>query len=361
MQDLSVLTDYAQRDTTKREHNALIRKQYGYKEFGEPPWVFRLSRVLYARAWISNERPSVMFEIAVAWLAQYKVLLPGESTLSRLISEVRKRAADRLWQKLSSLPNEAQRVSLETLFQIPEDQRTSTFDRLRKGPTTVSSPALNLALQRYQDLRDFGIHDLNFSKIPPVRLKNLARYAGVTSMHKIARMPEDRRIAVLVGFVKAFETIAIDEALDIFDMLTTDIARNARVKGRKNRLRTLKDLDRNALTLATVCALLLDDELSNDEIRETVFSHTPKEVLAETIAVVNSLAWPATDQYHNELVEQYGKVRRFLPNLLAAVQFKAAPAGTATIDALNYLAEMGTTWRKTLDKPPLEFISQPWR
>jgi hypothetical protein len=63
---LSVLTDYAQRDTTKREHNALIRTHYGYKEFGERPWVFRLSRVLYARAWISNERPSVMFGIAVA-------------------------------------------------------------------------------------------------------------------------------------------------------------------------------------------------------------------------------------------------------------------------------------------------------
>ena len=361
VQDLSVLIDYAQRDTTKREHNALIRKHYGYKEFGDPSWVFRLSRVLYARAWISNERPSVMFGVAVTWLVHHKVLLPGESTLSRLISEIRKRAADRLWQKLSSLPNESQRVSLKTLFQVPEGQRTSEFDRLRKGATTVSGPALNLALKRYLDLRAFGIHDLNFSNIPPVRLKNLARYAGVTSTHKIARMSEDRRIAVLVGFVKAFETIALDESLDILDMLTADIAKNARVKGRNNRLRTLKDLDRTALTLAAVCTLLLDDELSNDEIRETVFADTPKEVLAETIAVVNSLARPANDQYHRELVEQYGRVRRFLPNVLAAVEFKAAPAGIATMNALNYLTEMGTTWRKILDKPPLDFITQPWR
>jgi len=298
---LSMLTGYAQRDTTKREHNALIRKHYDYKEFGDRPWVFRLSRVLYARAWISNERPSVMFEIAAAWLVQHKVLLPGESTLSRLIAEIRKRAADRLWHQLSSLPNEKQRASLETLLHIPEGQRTSEFDRLRKGPTNISGPALNLALQRYQDLRAFGIHELSFSNIPPVRLKNLARYAGVTSMHKITRMPEDRRIAVLVGFVKAFESIALDESLDVFDMLTTDIARDARNKGHKNRLRTLKDLDRSALTLAAVCALFLDDELSNDKIREAVFARTPKDVLAETIAVVNSLARPAGDQYHNEL------------------------------------------------------------
>ncbi len=140
---LSVLTEYAQRDTTKREHNALIRKHYGYKEFGDRPWVFRLSRVLYTRAWISNERPSVMFEIAVTWLVQHKVLLPGESTLSRLISEIRKRAADRLWLQLSSLPNETQRANLETLLQIPEGQRASEFDRLRKGPTTISGPAMS--------------------------------------------------------------------------------------------------------------------------------------------------------------------------------------------------------------------------
>ena len=37
--DLNVLADYAQRDTTKREHNALIRKQYGYHDFNEPSWV----------------------------------------------------------------------------------------------------------------------------------------------------------------------------------------------------------------------------------------------------------------------------------------------------------------------------------
>ena len=110
-----------------------------------------------------------------------------------------------------------------------------------------------------------------------------------------------------------------------------------------------------------MCALFLDDELSNDKIREAVFARTPKDVLAETIAVVNSLARPAGDQYHNELVEQYGKVRRFLPNLLATVEFKAAPAGIATMNALNYLADMGTTWRKKLDNPPLEFITQPWR
>lgn len=45
--DISILENYAQRDTTKREHNVLIRKQYGFREINELPWLFRLSRFIY--------------------------------------------------------------------------------------------------------------------------------------------------------------------------------------------------------------------------------------------------------------------------------------------------------------------------
>lgn len=47
-----VLSRYAERDTTLREHTALIKEYYGYHEFGDFPWSFRLKRLLYTRAWL---------------------------------------------------------------------------------------------------------------------------------------------------------------------------------------------------------------------------------------------------------------------------------------------------------------------
>lgn len=85
--NIGILSDYSQRETTRREHTALIRNQYGYREFVWP-WSFRLSRLLYSRSWISNERPSLLFDLATGWLIQHKILLPGASTLTRLISQI---------------------------------------------------------------------------------------------------------------------------------------------------------------------------------------------------------------------------------------------------------------------------------
>ncbi len=359
--DLTVLADYAKRDTTKREHTALIRNQYGYHEFSDPPWSFRLSRLLYTRAWISNERPSLMFDFATAWLIQYKVLLPGATTLTRLISKIRDRVANRLWLRLSSLPTEEQKAKLETLLQVPDGQRTSQFDRYRKGPVTISGPAFNKAIERYNGLKGFGMQELDFSHIPPVRLKNLARHASIVSTYKIARMTDDKRIAMLVAFAKAFETIALDEALDVLDLLISNIAGEAKKIGQKKRLRTLKDLDKSALALAEVCTLILNEETKDERLREEIFAWMPREKLAALIATVNDIAQPYNDNYHDEMVEQYGRVRRFLPKLLNDIIFKAAPAGQITLKAFNYLATTDISRKQLLKDPPLGIISNSWK
>ncbi|MBM2900112.1 DUF4158 domain-containing protein, partial [Shigella sonnei] len=42
---------------------------------------------LYTRSWISNERPGLLFDLATGWLMQHRIILPGATTLTRLISE----------------------------------------------------------------------------------------------------------------------------------------------------------------------------------------------------------------------------------------------------------------------------------
>ena len=356
--DVSVLSDYATRETTEREHTALIRTHYGYREMSDCK--FRLSRLLYARAWISNERPSLMFDFATAWLIQNKVLLPGVSTLSRLIIDIRKRASKRLWRLLSTLPTVEQKEKLNQLLKIREGKRFSNLDYYRKSPTTISSNAFNLAITRYVELKDFGMQSIDFSSIPPVRLKMIARHAGVITAPKIAQMPEQKRISLLVAFAKTFEIIALDDALEVLDQLISDIIATAKKRGQKNRLRTLKDLDKSALALAEVCALILNDETNNDVLRDEIFAKISKEKLVESIATVNSLVRTEGD-FYNEMVNQYGRVQRFLPTLLKNITFKAAPSGETLLEALNYLASIDGSRKQILKNPPVGCVTTAWK
>lgn len=358
---VSILKNYGQRDVTKREHRALIRTHYGYYDFADSPWSFRLSRLLYARAWISNERPSLMFDFATNWLIEYKVLLPRATTLTRLISEIRERAANRLWLRLSSFPSIEQKAQLETLLQTTEGQRVSLLDHYRKGPITISGPSFNEAIERFKNLKAFGIQKIDFSYIPPVRLKILARYASMASAYKISRMSDRKRIATLLAFTKAFETIALDEALDVLDLLITEIAGEAKKNGQKKRLRTLKDLDKSALALAEACHWILDEKTQDEKLREVIFSNLSREKMMESVLVINDLARPPGDNFHDEIVEQYGRVRRFLPHLLNHVVFKSAPGGKAVLDAFDYLATIGVSRKHFLKDPPPEIITPAWK
>ncbi len=77
-------------------------------------------------------------------------------------------------------------------------------------------PAFTDALQRHTRLRSFS---RSFPRPAlaglPAPTRNPPRYAGMASVKYIARMPEERRLAILTAFVKAQKFWHLDEAVDV--------------------------------------------------------------------------------------------------------------------------------------------------
>src|SRR5579872_1615887 len=185
IRDVACLAEYAARPTTVWGHTAEIRRVYRYRDFSNPGASFRLVRWLYQRAWLSTEPPSVLFDLATAWLVERQVLLPGVTVLERLVTQIRERANTRLHRTLAALPSEDQRDRLKQVLVVPAGSRRSGLDVLRRGPTQPNAAGLVDALRRLRSARELGISDLEVSNLPPGRVKLLARSASTSRAQAI--------------------------------------------------------------------------------------------------------------------------------------------------------------------------------
>jgi TnpA family transposase len=342
------------------EHAIEIRARYGYAEITEPLIGFRLSRWLYALCWTGTDRPSVLFDRATIWLVTHKVLLPGCSTLERYVARLRSRVEQRLWKSLGSGLSLDQQTRLENLLVSSGGTRNSPLDRLRTGPVVASSRSMSLALMRLQSVRELGIRLPVATRIPATRIAALARFAGAAKASAILRLPVLRRLATLVAFVHCLEASAQDDALEVLEIILRDLFGDAVKADKKARLRSLKDLDTAAATLASACQILLDTSVPDAELRPRLFALISPDALAQALAGVNTLIRPADNVYYLELDAKYKTVRRFLPALAEHIHFGANAAGEPFIAAFAWLrANMRV--KKPGNDAPRAVITKPWQ
>ncbi len=353
------LNKYLLRKVTKHEHINAIKKKFGYCELNDL-WFFTLSRWLYAQCWYGVERPSILFDRTVSWLSEKKLLLPGITTLTRLISRVKIRCNSRLWRMLSQLPSEEQAESLKSLLKTTKKDGYSELDQLKKAPTRVSGPALIDAINRYKKIKFIGIRELDFSNIPIIKIRDFARYTATSWAPSIARMPESKKIAMLVSFTYIYEIQALDDILNLLDMLITDVISLAKRNGEKNRLRSLRDLDKSSSELASFAQLFLDNE-SKSNLAQLIYETIPKQQITNAITTIKSLTRKKHDKYYEEMLEQFIRIRRFLPAVFKTINFKPTESGQNVYDAIKFLHSIEGKKKSTINNAPKEIISESWR
>jgi TnpA family transposase len=358
----SCLARYRARAETHHAHAAEIQRRYGYRDFHQQPEHFRLVRWLYTRAWVSAERPIALFDLTTARLVKQKILLPGVTTLTRLVASVRDRAAGRLWRILAALPSPLQRGRLLSLLQAAEDShRYSLLDRLRRAPTRISAAGMLDALDRLSEFRALRVEDLDLAHVPPGRLHTLARYAALSKAQAIQRMPDERQIATLLAFARVYESVAQDDAVDLLHQFIGTKLLRAEHIGERERLRTLRDLDASALRMRETCLIILDPLYADAELRTAIFARVPREQLEKDVATVATLSREDNDNYFEHLSNHDGQVRRFLPRLLKEIRFEANRAGQSVLEALEFLSRCEENSKTILQDVPRGVLTRPWR
>lgn len=348
---------------TIRKHSQDIKKAYDYYDFTEQPHHWRLIRWIYNQFWYTNDRPSKIFESVVSKCISLKILLPGVTSLERLVSHVKERSTIRLWRKLAFLPSKNQSKMLESLLQITSKKSVTEIENIRKQITYESPVGFLKTIERYTKFYSLGAHSWDISMIPIGKLRVLSRYAAVARAKIIERMTNERKIATLAAFAIVFTTSSQDNIVDYMLKYFSELFNTADKNNKKERLRTIKDLDFSARSLSNACSPLLDESVPDEKLREIIFSMISKERLNSSIQTVDTLTKPVDqDIDYKELFKYYNTIRRFLPKLFSSIKFKANEAGKPALMAWEFLTKCETkSGKDKYANAPVEGMSSSWK
>ncbi|MGW5214808.1 transposase [Streptomyces sp. NPDC004051] len=233
---------------------------------------------------------------------------------------------------------------------------------MRRPPTRTTGTAMKGALQRVEDIAAFHLGRVKLDKIPPNRLSALARYGLGTKAAKLERASEPKRTAMLTAVMRYLEAKAIDDALDLFEILmATRLISAAKRSTDKQRLSTLPQLEKASRLVARAAAVFIEElELIEqtgcdvdvaalwaalEEVAPRAALSSAAYLRSDTIAAANAALIEA--QGRVPVVEFWGK------GLLASVDGLRFVVPTRTINAApspKYFAKKkGITWLNAIN------------
>jgi hypothetical protein len=247
--DPACLVRYTERRTTRFEHIEEIKAAYELRDF--PEVEKELEAWVDARAWTSGDGPKAIFNDAASWLAKRHVLLPGVTTLARTVARVRDQATERLYETLYYLVSDTQRRLLESVLDVPKRAR-SDLERWRKAPAEPTGRNLERALERVGEIMALGLSSLDLdAAVPHRRVVELARYGMAAYAPQLRRHPVSRRVATLACTLSYLEAKAVDDALELLDLLmANDLLAKAEKATTSERARQFTKLARASGLLA---------------------------------------------------------------------------------------------------------------
>jgi TnpA family transposase len=344
---------YPERLQTQYEHAWEIRDLLGYRDFADAE--AEVTAFIASRVAKTRDSRRDLFDRAVLWLIENRVLLPGLSTLSRLVTEVRRAALEAISEQIvAGAPVHMRRELISTL-EVPDGKKVSMLEWMRVPVTKLSGAGMSDALDRASYVLGLGTGAVDCSAVAPVKLAELARYGMTAKAPKIKVLKGARRVATLLATVRELEISSVDDALLLFDLLmSTKLLSAATREGNKEKLKNLPRLRVAAARMAAAWTIVMgtpqeegDKVATMPEVMSAVEQVVTREQLAAAVETVRELLPPLAAgqddgdlEWRAGLTGRYATVRPFIELLASVVPWGCTAAGSQVVAALRALPKL---------------------
>lgn len=351
---------YQKRQQTLSEHQQQIRIYLNLTNFDKDA-IVKVSDFLFIESQ-RIEHVSILVAKTEQFLKEQNILQPARDTLERLIVTQRQKARQFIYDKMLTYLTIIQYRALDNLLEVDKN-RLSLLQQLKQPPGQPSPKALIALTKKLELVETIGIAKIDTHWLNNNYQRTLTKYVMRCSAKRLRDLQPSYRYTALVCFLKEISLETIDYIIEMHHKLMLKIYNRADMQMDEAIKKQRKHFKQSQALLNTISSLILDDEIEDNELRDTIFNHVKRELLEQHL--LNSKIWLTGKFSHvfHLVIERFSYLRQFSPALLAHLQFEAK-GGRAVhlIKAIDLLHDMNQQQKRKLpDDAPIEFIPKKLR
>jgi TnpA family transposase len=350
--DQKLISEYSKHRQHIARHQENIRKYLRLQSFtvsGE------LIEFIFESA-TRLDQITLLLSEAKQFLKLNKILFPSHDTLERLIVTHRDKARKNIFSNLMVLINDSVKEKIDQLLQV--ESRASKLQYL-KHPPSAPSPKSMLALARKLTIiKDTKVLEIDIAWINNNYQRSLAKYVQRCSANRLRELKTPHRYTALVCFLWQTSRDTIDYMIDMHSKIITRVYSGAENKIGIEVQRNRKNIKKSLSMLKTIGTDLLDDQISDADLRKTIFKKIKKYELKTQISESEPLLTGKFSHIFNLVISRFNYFRRFTPALIEHLQFEAeSKRSTVLLKAIDSLREMYDSSKRKLPlDAPIGFI-----
>jgi len=350
---------YAQREMTPIGHLQELLEVYGFRYFDgmDHP---SLEDYLMPCA-MENDHVLRLVKLAIEWLRGQKVILPGITTIERIVSKVGQIAEDKIYAIINRSLTSRQKNLLDEMIRSKDSTQITILAYLKEEPGQSSPQAFINIIQRIEVIRKLKLN-VDLTEIHPNRMKQLSRLGSKYEPHSFRRFREEKRYAMMVVYLLDLQQRLIDLAVEIHDKQMTILLSKGRKQQDEIQKQNGKSLNEKIIHYTNIGSALIKSRNDGLEPFAAIEAVMPWSKVVESVEEAKKLTRPQNYDYLDLLDSRYHQLRKYTPALFKHLQFSSTRASSGNlVKALSMINDLNETGkRKVPDDAPVDFIPNRW-
>lgn len=340
-------------DATESAQRERLRAYLGYRPFDA-------AAQAELDGWLDQHAPGAiereLFRDAEDLLRQWRVVLPQQAMLERMVAQAASRGREAVFTQLAErIPLHLCRAFDELLE--AESTGRSGFFRLKKYPDDPKLKDMLTCLDLLERVVGLHLEEIDLSGMAPRQLVHLYDQASRLDAHELKRLAPSRRYPLLFCFLYEMQKTLLDHVIRMHDKLISEKQRESKNQHKKQVEKAVSEFSEGLATACDVLEALATDGVSREDAMAAVYDRIGIVAVRESLRRCREFQQLDEKGKLKEFSRRLSYLRRYLGRFYT-LPIRAEAGSEPIVLAIDYLRGLDERNETNLpDDAPFGFMS----